>query len=775
MDTRSWQSSANQYYAFDGEEHDLPHRISKTPPPLSTSRSSRSPLPATCTQKSAPTSPMYGPSTLPKSSLLDRISPKRYSPHSNPASESPPLPPELGDYSDSHLGEEEEEEEQVIRVLDNNQELVYQRDFEAEERQDQDGDPHEPRNSNPVKKRKLVHPNQSTSSSTPQSSPTQNKSNLMTKHPRSKSCSPSAPQSIASPSSQKQPLAPRSGVDWSSSSPMKSGSHFGQLSSLTFGFGGHDASAEVNTTGETTSRDRIEAATVPEPSRDDRYVDEDDSFRLEDKIDKHEPTPPRTTMIARDRREEGGISNRGTSLLHRIGGNGPISDPELVVPLEGGEDHDLDHATNHEEGDMIECDASLAVAPSLIPPSLSEDIPMDPPPPPRKSPRTPIHEEMRKGVSQSASVTSSGKFTPSPQAEGADEGIKTMEQHAEDLLQDIHKEYLSRTEARAAFPPTELGVFSGLPGGASMSHHDHNEHPRSSPTTILDGISPPVGTRSISPILGNDLRYLTSDAISTSNHASGSTPKNLHSSIARSASDLDPYDTFLKADPELDQITKQALGDLIVHNLKLSHNLDANDAVRSAIKLEVDEHARDFLRLATKLARRMDLIGEPLGGTVKAQDAPPNNHLLVEPTLSDTAENGYLEYLPPIEGSEDSEEPQPPKGDVQPVPSDVEIDSVPPKVSRSDSEDKVKSESNDHPAGEQEPDVEPTDEHAERVDHVESDDEDDSHESGLDIPGVWCARTGRDRTDTLQEHVEVSKVLAARVKKWVRKNGSSKE
>lgn len=770
MDTQSWQSSANQYYPFDGEEHDLPHRIPKTPPRLSTSRSSRSPPPATCTQKSAPNSLMYGSSALPESSLLARISPKRYSQHSNPASESPPLPPELRDYSDSHLGEEEEEEEQVIRVLDNNRELVYQRDFEAEERQDQDGDPHEPRNSNPVKKRKLIHPNQSTSSSTPLSSPTQSKSNLMTKHTRSKSRSPSNPQPIASPPSQKQPPVPRSRVDRSSSFSTKGGSYFGK----PLGFGGRDASPEVNPTGETTSRGRVRAATVPKPSRDDRYVDGDDSFRLKGKIDRHGLTPPRTAKIARDWREEGGISNRGASLLHRIGGNGPISDPELAVPLEGGEDHDLGHEANHEEGDMIECDASLAVAPSLIPPSLSEDIPMDSPPPPRESPRTQTREELRKGASQSASVTSPRKFTPSRQAEEADEENKTIEQHAEDLLRDIHKEYLSKTESQAAFPPTEFGLFTGPPGGTSMSLHDHNEHPRVSTTLILDGISPRIGTRSISPILGNDLRYLTSDAISTSNHTSGSNPENLHSSVTRSTGDLNSFDTLLKTDPELDQITKQALGDLIVHNLKLSHHLDANDAVRSAIKLEVDEHARDFLRLATKLARRMDLIGEPLEGTVKAQDAPPN-HLLVEPTLSDTAENGYLEYLPPIERSEDSEEPQPPKGDVQRVPSDVEIDSVPPKVSRSDSEDQIIDESNDDPAGEQQPDVEPTDEHAERDDHVESDEEDDSRESGLDIPGVWCARTGRDRTDTLQEHVEVSKVLAARVKKWVRKSSTSKE
>ena len=777
MDTRSWRTSANRYYAFEGEEHEVFHRISKTPPPAST-HSSRSPLPATYAQKSAPTPPMHGSSPLPTSSLLARISPKGHSPNSKPTRELPPLSPELGDYHESHLGEEEEEEEQVIRVLDNNHELVYQRDFGTDERQDRDGDPHEPRNPSPAKKRKLDHPNQPAGPS----SPIQNKSKLMT---RSRSRSPPIPQSFDSPSPENQSLAPRAGVDWRSGSSMKGGSQFGKLSDLTFGFGthGYDASTEVNTPGKTTSRDRMEPAPVLEHSRGDLHIDKEKSRRLEAQAGTHEPTPPSTTILTGGRgretrepsREGGGMSNGGTSLHHRTGSNGPISDPELEVPLEGGEDHDPGHEASHEGRNIIECDASTSIAPSLIPPSHSGDIPMDSPPPPRKSPQTAARKELPKDIAPSASVTPSRKFTSSSRAEGADQDIKTIEQHAEDLLRDIHKEYLSRTEAQAAFPPAELeGIIPGLPGGASISPRDHNEHPRTFPTPILDGISPVVGTRSISPILGIHLRCLTPEAMSNSAHTPKSSPKNLPSSIARSMSDLDSNDTLLEVDPQLDQITKQALGDLIVHNLILSHNLDANDAVRRAIKLEVDEHARDFLRLATKLARRMDLMGEPLESTVKVRDVEPNQ-LLVEPILSDTAENGYLEYLPPIEGSEDNEEPRPPKEDIQRVASDVEMDPVPPEVSRSDSADRVKAESNDDPAGEQEPDIEPTDEHVDRVDDVEWVDEDVSQESGLDIPGVWCVRTGKDRTDTIQEHVEVSKLLAARVKKWVRKTGTSKE
>ena len=722
---------------------------------------------------------MHETPTLPKSSLLNRISPKSYSPQSKPTRELPPLSPELGDYLDSQSGEEEEEE-QVIRVLDNNQELVYQRDFEMDEHQDQDGDLHEP---SPAKKRKFIHPNQSTSSATPQSSPTQNKSSQMTKRTRSKSRSPPIPQPItSSPPKMQQPLASRSGVDWSSGSSMKGGSQFGKLSDLTFGFAGraHGACAKANTTGKTIWQDRIEAADVPEPWRDDLPVDKDNSPRLEDQIDRHGPTPPFATVITEDQSEKtrepsrrgGGVFNGGTSLLRRIGSHGPISNPELEVPLEGGEDHDSCHEASHEGGRINECDASLAIAPSLIPPSLSRDIPMDSPSPHPESPQTPKREGLFGDV---ASVVSSRRLTPPPRPTGADEGIKTMEQYAEDFLRDIHKEYLSRTEARSSFPPAELeGIAPGLPGGASIFPRGHDGHPRISPAPILDGISLPVGARSISPILDIDHRCSTPDVASASIHTPRSTLENLPSSVVRSTGDLESNDTFLEVDPELDQVTKQIIGDLVVHNLKLSYSLDAHDVVRRAIKLEVDEHARDFLRLATKLARRLDLMGEPLESTVKAPDAEPNR-LSVEPILSDAAENGYTEYLPPIDGSEDNEEPQPPKEDTQRVASDVEMDSVPPEVSPSGFEDKVTAGPNDEPAGEQEPDIELTDERVERVDHGECSDEDDFPESDLDIPGVWCVRTGKDRTDTIQEHVEVSKVLAARVKKWVRKNDGSKE
>lgn len=789
MSTRPWQSSANQYYAFDGEKHDLLQRISQTPPPTS-NRSSRSPLPATHTQISAPTSPIYGSSALSKSSLLDRISPKVYPPNSKPKQEPPPLSPELGDYIDSQLGEEEEEEEQVIRVLDNNQEFVYQRDFGMGGHQDRDdGDSSGSRSSSPAKKRKLVHPNQSASTSTRQSSPSQNKSNLKAKHTRSKSRSPSIPQTNASPIHKTQPPASRLAVDWSSGSSMKGGSQFGKMSGLTFGFAGcrYDTSAEVLTTGDATSQDRIEATPASELPQSDLQDDVQDSRRVEDKTDTHGHTPPSTAAITRDTsentrelsKEECGISNGGTSLLHRIGSRGPISDPELAVPLKGGEDHDLSHEVSHEEREMTGCDASPVIGPPLTPPSRSEDIRMDSPPPREPPPHTPEHEPPLEDLTQSPLVASSRTPASPPRSdmahpEGADEEIKTMEQHAEDLLQDIQKEYLSKTEARSARLPTELKeTIPRLPGDTPISPRDHDEHPRIPPSPIVDGISPLVGARSISPIL--DIYHdIASDAMSASAHTPRSTVENLPSSIARSTSDIDSYDTLLEVDPELDQITKQALGDLIVHNLKLSHNLNANDAMRRAIKFEVDQHARDFLKLATTLARRMDMMGEPPEKTAEVSDVEPNQ-LSSQSILPDTAENGYLEYLPPIEASEVNEEPQLHEEDIQNFPPGEGMEPVPLGVSRSGSEDEVRAEPNDEPAGEQELDIEPTDEHVERVDSVEYVDEDDYQESGLEIPGVWCVRTGRDRTDTIQEHIEVSEVLAARVKKWVKKNGTSGE
>jgi hypothetical protein len=355
-----------------------------------------------------------------------------------------------------------------------------------------------------------------------------------------------------------------------------------------------------------------------------------------------------------------------------------------------------------------------------------------------------------------------------------DEDVKTMEQYAEDLLQDIQKEYLSKTEARAARLSTGLeGIIPGIPGDTLASQRDRDEHPRTSPIPISDGAPPLVGARSITPIL--DIYHdIPSDAMSASAHTPRSTVENLPSPIAWSTSDLDSYEKLLKVDPELDQVTKQALGDLIVHNLKLSHNLDANDVMRRAIKLEVDKHARDFLRLATKLAKRIDMMGEPPEISAEVSEVEPNQ-LLAQPILPDTAENGYLEYLPPTEVSEVNEEPQPHEEDIQRVPSDAGREPVPLGVSRSGSEDQVRAEPSDEPTGEQELEIEPTSEHVERVDRAECADEDDSQESGLEIPGLWCVRTGKDRTDTIQEHIEVSEVLAARVKKWVKKNGQPEE
>ena len=169
--------TANRYYAFGGEKLDLLDRISKTPPP-STSRS-RSPPSTTRSRKFAPASLTFRLSTLPgKSSLLDRISPKGYSPQSISFASLRPLSPEPGNYLDVQM--DEEEEEQVIRVLDNSRELVYQRDFGSDDRQDREGEPHESWNSSPVKKRKLAHPNQPTDKSTLQTSSTHSQLSLAT-------------------------------------------------------------------------------------------------------------------------------------------------------------------------------------------------------------------------------------------------------------------------------------------------------------------------------------------------------------------------------------------------------------------------------------------------------------------------------------------------------------------------------------------------------------------------------------------------------------------
>jgi len=800
MDARPWQSSANRYYAFGGEKLGLLHRISKTPPPPST-RSSRSPPSAAYNRKSAPTSPMFGSSTLLKSSLLERISPKGFSPRSGPAGGLPPLSLELGDYLDSHL--DEEEEEQVIRVLDNNQELVYQRDFGMDEHQDHDEEPHESRNSSPVKKRKLVHPNQSTNASTPQSSPSQNKSNLKAKRSRSHSRSPPHSQSYATPLSKKEPLASRLGIDWSSGASIGDGSEFGKRSGLTFGFAGYgyDTSAEVNKTGKATLEDRIENTPSPEPLQDKSHDDARESRSLGNQIDARKASPHLATVVTQDESDqtrdpsaEKGENFRGTSLLRRIGSCRPISDPELEVPLEGGEDHGPDHEADHEDGEPVEDDVLI---PSALPPVLhpkSEDLCMNSPPPHRESPpRTPNHEDLQGHVVLSESIASSKPRTPPPgpvtppRAAVLKGRTKSMEEHAEDLLQDIQKEYLSKTEAKVPSPSTQLeGIVPGLPAeaGASMSLHDHDEPPRDSPPSILDGISPLMGTRSISPLLDIDHRYLASDAMSISTHTPMSPIENLPASIARSTSfptsDLDSNDISLEVDPVVDQITKQALGDLIVHSLRLNRNFDANegwensDVVRRAITREVDEHARKFLRLAERLARRMDSIGEPLERT-EVPDVEPNQ-LMAEPILPETAENGYLEYLPLVDGAEGNEESPQHVTDAQRVSSDVEMDSVPPEAHQSDPEED-RTEPNE-PAGEQELHSETA---AERIEHVDIVDtvepayEGDSEESDLEIPGVWCAHTGKDRTDTVQDHIEVSEVLAARVKMWTKKNGRSGE
>lgn len=723
---------------------------------------------------------MSGSSPLPKSSLLDRISPKGYSPQSKPAKELPPLSPELADYLDSR-SDEEVEEEQVIRVLDNNHELVYQRDFGPDERQDRDGDLPEPRSSSPAKKRKLTHPGQPAGTPTPQSSPTQNKTNSKAKRTHSNSRSPPLLQSNATSPSKKQPLASRIGVDWSSGSSGKGGSQFGNMSSLTFGFAGygHDPDSEAGTSGEATLQDHVGTTPGPERSQDDRRDDARNSRQLEAQIDTREPGPSSTRVITPDRsgharqRGEGRNSNGGTSLLRRIGSHRPISDPELAAPPGGGEDHDSGHEAKHEGRETAKCDASSTL--SLAPHSPSEGVRMDSPPPFHESPQTPNREDLPEDVARLRPATSP-RTPPRPprsrspsQQEITDEGTKSMEQDAEDFLQDIQKEFLSKSEAQAKRSSTELGGFiPRFSGGASTSSNGHDEHRRISPTPFLDGMSPLVRRRSISPILDTDQQYIASDAMSVFTHTPRSTHEGLPTSFAQFANDPDLSNTLV--DPELDQMTKEAIGDLIVNNLKVRHDIDANDAVRRAVKFEVDEHAREFLILATKLARRMDLIGEPLEDA-GVPDVEPTQ-LLTEPMVTDPAGSVYLEYLPPIEGSEANDGPQPDQEETKPVTPDVEMDSVPPGVSRLDSEGEDEAGSNDEPADEQKLDIEPIDENDEPVDHA---DEDDPQESGLEIPGVWCARTGRDRTDTLQEHVEISQVLAARVRKWVKKSGASEQ
>ena len=790
-----WQSSANRYYAFGGEKLDLLDRISKTPPP-SRSRP-RSPPSAPRNRKSAPTSPTLRSFSLPKSSLLERISPKGYSPQSGASGNLRPLSPELGDYLDAQM--DEEEEEQVIRVLDNNRELVYQREFGTDEHRDREGEL-QSRNSSPVKKRKLVHPNQSTNKFTPQSSPTQTKPNQKAKHHRSRSPSPSHPESNNTSPSRKQPVGSQPGIDWCSGSTTGGGSTFGKQPGLSFGFAGYEynTSAEVNTTGKTTALDRIQDTPDPEPPYDDPHDDPHESPPLEDQIDTHEPSPLSVAVVAQDHSdqpheasaEEGEFSG-GTSLLHRTGNYRPISDPELEGPLGGGELRNIDHEADHEEGEMIEDDAlgPPTVSPP-VPSPQSENLRMNSPPPSSESPpKTPSREDLPECAVRPGSVVSSrsptsplGPGTP-PQARGiAMERIKSMEEHAEDLLQDIQKEFLSKSSAQVSPASTQLdGVIPGLSaeGDVAGSPNYLGDPFRASPSPLLDGIPPLSRARSTSS-LGIDHHDIVSDAMSTYSHTPKSTAGNLPGSVSRSTSFLPngvDNDVLLEVDPEVDQITKQALADLIVHSLKLNHNLGANegwensDVVRHAIKREVDEHARDFLSLAAQLAKRMD----SMRGSHESPEAPgfEQDQPMVEPILPDVAENGHLEDLAPVDTLEGNEELPSCEEALEHVGSDAEMDSVPPEVPQSDPGEDY-SEPNDAPAGEQEP----GDEDAELVDQVDQDeplDEGTPHEPGQEIPGVWYARTGEVRTDTIRDQIEVSEAVAARVKKWAKGNLGNRE
>jgi hypothetical protein len=285
---------------------------------------------------------------------------------------------------------------------------------------------------------------------------------------------------------------------------------------------------------------------------------------------------------------------------------------------------------------------------------------MNSPPLLRESPpQTPNREDLPGYVAQSESVASSRPPTPppgsvtSPQAEVLKGRTKSMEEHAEDLLQDIQKEYLSKTEGQVPPHPPNLKE-SFLDSRLNATHPCLSvamlSHPESLPSHSRWNI-PSGGNPLHLPLLNIGHHYLTSDAMSISSLTPRSTVENLPASIARSTSfptsDLDSNEILLEVDPEVDQITKQALGDLIVHSLKLNHNLDANegwennDVVRRAITREVDEHARDFLRLAAKLARRMDLIGEPREST-EVPDVEPNQ-LMAEPILPEATENGYVD------------------------------------------------------------------------------------------------------------------------------------
>jgi len=123
---------------------------------------------------------------------------------------------------------------------------------------------------------------------------------------------------------------------------------------------------------------------------------------------------------------------------------------------------------------------------------------------------------------------------------------------------------------------------------------------------------------------------------------------------------------------------------------------------------------------------------------------------MAEPIPLNTIEDENLEDLPPITNAEEVKEPTQREKDAKNGSSDVETDPVPPEVPRSASEEDG-AEPNDEPADEQRLTNEPSSERAGNVDHAddaEYADEGAFEESGLEIPGVWCAHTGKDRTDT---------------------------
>lgn len=219
---------------------------------------------------------------------------------------------------------DEEEEEQVIRVLDNNKELVYQRDFGADERQDHDGDLHESPNSSPVKKRKLAHPNQATDDLVFQSPPMQTEPSQEAKHtpPHPASIPPLEPE--AAPFSMERPLPSQLEVDWTSGSPSRGGSLSGKSPGLTFSFAGYgfETSAEVTTAGNEYLQDRIKVVSAPQLLQDKSRGDTREPYSLNAGPGVGKPSPPLTSVVTQDQSEharepfrERGKGFEGTSSL----------------------------------------------------------------------------------------------------------------------------------------------------------------------------------------------------------------------------------------------------------------------------------------------------------------------------------------------------------------------------------------------------------------------------------------------------------------------------